>query len=198
MIKTFIAATALFGFFHVNAGFIFGFFGIKKNHGFMHGLCEKLSWVIIQLGIIAAIAAWYFNLGIPGILAGAVVSVIGIVLLFKGEGIRGVVELPGLLGNILSYTRIIAVGLSSIYIASTFNMIAFEITWSPNSGFSIMTIFAIFVFAIGHGLNSMLSIIAPGLHALRLQYVEFFGKFYSGGGRAYKPFGHLKKYIMEE
>jgi V/A-type H+-transporting ATPase subunit I len=197
MIMTFIVATALFGFFHINAGFIFGFLGIRKNHGLMHAVCEKLSWVIVQLGVIAAIAGWYF-IGIPGALAGAAVAVIGVGLLFKGEGIKGLVELPSLLGNILSYTRIIAVGLSSIFIASTFNMLAFEIIWSPNSGFSIMAIFAIFVFVAGHALNSMLSIIAPGLHAIRLQYVEFFGKFYSGGGRAYKPFGHLKKYTMEE
>ena len=198
MIMTFIVATALFGFFHINAGFLFGFLGIRKNHGFMHAVCEKLSWIIVQLGVIAAIAAWYFNLGLPGILAGAAVAVIGVGLLFKGEGIKGFVELPSLLGNILSYTRIIAVGLSSIFIASTFNMLAFQIIWSPNSGFSIMAIFAIIVFVAGHALNSMLSIIAPGLHAIRLQYVEFFGKFYSGGGRAYKPFGHLKKYTMEE
>ena len=198
MIMTFIAATALFGFFHVNAGFIFGFLGIKANHGFKHAVYEKLSWIIVELGIIAIIVALYFHLGILGILAGAAVAVIGIGLLLKGEGIKGIVELPSILGNILSYTRIIAVGLSSIYIASTFNMLAFEIIWSPNSGFSIMAIFAILVFVLGHGLNSMLSIIAPGLHAIRLQYVEFFGKFYSGGGRAYKPFGHLKKYITEE
>lgn len=198
MVMTFIVATALFGFLHLNVGFIVGFFNIKAQHGLKHAIYEKLSWIIIELGIIAAIVAWYFNLGLPVILVCAVVAVVGIYLLYKGEGIKGPIELPGLLGNILSYTRIIAVGLSSIYIASTFNMLAFEVIWDPASGLSIMMVFAILVFVAGHALNTLLSIIAPGLHALRLQYVEFFGKFYSGGGRAYKPFGHLKKYILEE
>jgi len=198
MVMTFIVATAFFGFLHVNAGFIVGFFSVKGQHGLMHAIYEKLSWIIIELGIIAAILASVVGLGLPVILVCAVVAIVGIYLLFKGEGIKGPIELPGLLGNILSYTRIIAVGLSSIYIASTFNMLAFQIIWDPSSGLSIMMVFAILVFIAGHALNSLLSIIAPGLHALRLQYVEFFGKFYSGGGKAYKPFGHLKKYIMEE
>jgi len=101
-----------------------------------------------------------------------------------------------LLSNSLSYTRIIAVGLSSIYIASTINNIVFEMMW-PDS-FGIMTVFAILVFIFGHGLNTVLSIIAPGLHALRLQYVEFFGKFYEGGGRKYNPFGYIRKYTEEQ
>ena len=198
MVMTFIVATALFGFLHVNAGFIVGFFSVKRQHGLMHAIYEKLSWIIVELGVIVFAIAFVLGLGLPVILVGAVVAVVGIYLLFKGEGIKGPIELPGLLGNILSYTRIIAVGLSSIYIASTFNMLAFQIIWDPSSGLSIMMVFAIIVFIAGHALNSLLSIIAPGLHALRLQYVEFFGKFYSGGGRAYKPFGHLKKYILEE
>ena len=199
MIMTFIVATAFFGFLHVNAGFIVGFFGVKKQHGLMHAIYEKLSWIIVELGVIAAvIVAFVLGLGSPVILVGVVVAIVGVYLLFKGEGIKGPIEILGLLGNFLSYTRIIAVGLSSIYIASTFNMLAFQIIWDPSSGLSIMMVFAILVFIAGHALNTVLSIIAPGLHALRLQYVEFFGKFYTGSGRAYKPFGHLKKYILEE
>jgi V/A-type H+-transporting ATPase subunit I len=66
----------------------------------------------------------------------------------------------------------------------------------PDS-FGPMTIFAIIVFIFGHALNTILSIIAPGLHALRLQYVEFFTKFYEGGGRKYDPFGYIRKYTEE-
>ena len=198
MVMTFIIATAFFGFLHINIGFIAGFFNIKNTHGLTHAIYEKLSWMIVELGVIAAIVAWFLGFGLLVILVCAVVAIVGVYLLFKGEGIKGPIELPGLLGNILSYTRIIAVGLSSIYIASTFNLLAFQVIWDPSSGLSIMMVFAILVFIAGHALNTLLSIIAPGLHALRLQYVEFFGKFYSGGGRAYKSFGHLKKYIMEE
>lgn len=199
LIMTFLIATAAFGFLHLNVGFIVGFFNLKGQHGLKHAVLEKLSWIVIEFGVIAAIVAWYLGLGTIGIAVGAVIAVIGVVMLAMGEGIKGPIELPGLLGNILSYTRIIAVGLSSIYIASTVNDIAFGgLIWSPSDGFSVLMFVSILVFILGHALNTVLSIIAPGLHALRLQYVEFFGKFYASGGKTYKPFGHLKKYIMEE
>lgn len=199
MIMTFLVATAAFGFLHLNVGFIVGFFDVKGQHGLKHAVLEKLSWIVIEIGVIAAVVAWYLGLGTIGIAVGAIIAVIGVVMLAKGEGIKGPIELPGLLGNILSYTRIIAVGLSSIYIASTVNDIAFGgLIWTPSEGFSVMMFISILIFILGHSLNTVLSIIAPGLHALRLQYVEFFGKFYASGGKAYKPFGHLKKYIMEE
>ncbi|MDL2231777.1 V-type ATP synthase subunit I [Porphyromonadaceae bacterium OttesenSCG-928-L07] len=199
MIMTFLIATAGFGFLHLNVGYIVGFFDVKGQHGVKHAVLEKLSWIVLEIGVIAAIVAWYLGLGTVGIAVGAIIAVIGVVMLAKGEGIKGPIEIPGLLGNILSYTRIIAVGLSSIYIASTVNDIAFGgLIWTPADGFSVMMFISILIFILGHSLNTVLSIIAPGLHALRLQYVEFFGKFYASGGKAYKPFGHLKKYILEE
>jgi len=199
MIMTFLVVTAAFGFLHLNVGYIVGFLDLKGQHGLKHAVLEKLSWIIIEIGVIAAIIAWYLGLGTIAMVAGAIIAVIGVVMLAKGEGIKGPIELPGLLGNILSYTRIIAVGLSSIYIASTVNDIAFGgLIWSPADGFSVLMFVSVLIFICGHGLNTVLSIIAPGLHALRLQYVEFFGKFYASGGKTYKPFGHLKKYLMEE
>ncbi|WNY25889.1 V-type ATP synthase subunit I [Methanolapillus millepedarum] len=198
MIMTMLIATAVFGFLHLNFGFIVGFFDVKNEHGFKHAFFEKISWIVIEIGVIAAVVAYYLlhsNL-LVGIFA--IVAVAGLVMLAKGEGIKGPVELPSLLGNIMSYTRIIAVGLSSIYIASTVNDIAFGgIIWSPADGFSLLVIVSLVIFILGHSLNCILSIIAPGLHALRLQYVELFGKFYTGGGRVYKPFGHNKKYTEE-
>jgi V/A-type H+-transporting ATPase subunit I len=69
--------------------------------------------------------------------------------------------------------------------------------WEPGTPVGVATIGAIIVFLAGHALNTVLSIIAPGLHSLRLQYVEFFGKFYEGGGRKYDPFGYIRKYTEE-
>ena len=192
LVMTMIVVTALIGVIHINIGYLLGFVNERRKHGVVAAMLEKASWFVIEIGLVL------FALGYAGIIPtaiGIVVFLVGFVMLLKGEGITGLVELPSLLSNSLSYTRIIAVGLSSIYIASTVNQIAFDMIM-PDS-FGPMTIFAIVVFIFGHALNTILSIIAPGLHALRLQYVEFFTKFYEGGGRKYDPFGYIRKYTEE-
>jgi V/A-type H+-transporting ATPase subunit I len=191
---TFIVGTVIIGLLHINMGYLVGFINEKRKHGMSAAIFEKGSWFVVQLGILLTVLGY---IGMLPIIVGAAVFIIGVGMLFKGEGIKGPVELPSILSNSLSYTRIIAVGLSSISIASTVNAIAFGMIWQPGSPIGAMTLFAIVVFIFGHALNTALSIIAPGLHALRLQYVEFFGKFYEGGGRKYDPFGYIRKYTEE-
>ncbi|WMW22288.1 V-type ATP synthase subunit I [Methanolobus mangrovi] len=197
LVMTMIIATALVGFIHINIGYLLGFINENRKHGISAAIFEKGSWFVIEIGLILAILGYAAVLPSVTTILGVVVFLIGLVMLLKGEGIKGPIELPSLLSNSLSYTRIIAVGLSSIYIASTVNLIAFEMIWEPGTPIGGTTIFAIIVFLLGHGLNTALSIIAPGLHSLRLQYVEFFGKFYEGGGRKYDPFGYIRKYTEE-
>ncbi|MDG6244697.1 MAG: V-type ATP synthase subunit I [Methanolobus sp.] len=195
LIMTFIVATVFVGLIHINIGYLVGFINEKRKHGIFAAIFEKGSWFVVQLGIFLTVLGY---LGMLPIILGAVIFIIGVAMLLKGEGIKGPIELPSILSNSLSYTRIIAVGLSSISIASTVNFIAFGMIWQPGSQIGAMTLFAIVVFIFGHSLNTILSIIAPGLHALRLQYVEFFGKFYEGGGRKYDPFGYIRKYTEEK
>lgn len=196
MVMTMIGISVAVGLLHLNLGYILGFINISKHHGLKHAVLEKGSWMIIELGVLFA-ALGYFGV-ISGLTyVGVVILLLGIVMLTMGEGIKGPVELPSLMGNALSYARIIAVGLSSIYIASTVNTIAFGMIWADHSKIGLVAIAAIIVFILGHALNTVLSIIAPGLHSLRLQYVEFFGKFYQGGGKKFNPFGYIRKYTEE-
>jgi len=196
MVMTMIGVSVLVGLLHLNLGFLFGFSNIARHHGMKHAVLEKGSWIIIELGVLVAVLG---SFGGNSVLTyvGAGILVLGIVMLTMGEGIKGPIELPSLMGNALSYARIIAVGLSSIYIAGTVNDIAFKMIWPDHSQIGFAAVAAIIVFILGHGLNTVLSIIAPGLHALRLQYVEFFGKFYEGGGRKFNPFGYIRKYTEE-
>jgi V/A-type H+-transporting ATPase subunit I len=191
LILTLLISTIVVGVIHINLGLIVGFVNVLKKHGMKAAVLEKVSWMTLQLG------AFLVLFGIMGLTQtttpGAAVLIISIGMLIAGEGATVLLELPSILSNTLSYTRLLAVGLSSIGIASTINLMS-DMLWS-NGGMFI--IFAVIVFVLGHAINTALSIIAPGLHALRLQYVEFFTKFYEGGGRLYDPFGYKRIYTEE-
>jgi len=189
---TLIAVTTLIGLVHVNIGYLIGFINENKKHGINAAILEKGCWIIIEIGIVLAVLG---TMGYLPTAIGIVVSVIGVVMLIKAEGISGPIELPSLLSNPLSYTRIAAVGLSSVYIASTVNQIVFDMLMPEK--FGIMTLVAIMVFLIGHVFNLILSILSPTIHSLRLHYVEFFTKFYEGGGKKFDSFGFIRKYTEE-
>ena len=93
----------------------------------------------------------------------------------------GPIEFVGLIGNVLSYLRISAIGLASVYLARVANELA--------GSFGSIVVGFIIALLI-HSLNLALAAFSPTIHSLRLHYVEFFRKFYEGGGRPFEPFGH--------
>ena len=114
--------------------------------------------------------------------AGAV-AVIGLVVASAAHGWLGMVigplELVGTIGSVLSYLRLAAVGLASVYLAVVANELA-----------SVGPIWiGVVVAAFLHALNLALAGFTPAVQSLRLQYVEFFGTFFIGGGKAFRPFG---------
>lgn len=100
----------------------------------------------------------------------------------------------GWLSDILSYSRLLALGLATGVIASVFNSLG---TMAGGSVFG--AVMFILVFLIGQALNMGINLLGAYVHSNRLAYVEFFGKFYEGTGRKFKPFGvHTKHYKFEE
>ena len=128
----------------------------------------------------------------------AAAGALGIILLSARSGsagkrlAKGAYALYGVtswLSDILSYSRLLALGLATGVIATVFNKMG-----SMFGGGIIGAIIFILVFAVGHTLNIGVNLLGAYVHTNRLQFVEFFGKFYEGGGREFKPFAANTKY----
>ena len=147
-------------------------------------LLDKLGALLALAGLFG-LAGWTVG-GLPaGAARAAVASIaVGLVLVMSLHGALGIatgaLDLLGRIGNILSYLRIAAVGLASAYLANVANELG-----------SVGPIWmGVLVATFLHTLNLALAAFSPMIQSLRLHYVEFFGTFFVGGGRAFTPFGH--------
>ena len=186
-----LIASVIVGLVHINLGFVLGFFNELRHKGLFKAFTSKLSWIILEAGV--AIAATSKMSGIPAVF-GAVTALAAMVLIYIGESrkpldfeaaIRSLIEVPGLFSNLLSYARLMAVGLSSVSLAAVFNSIAMQ---SAHGG-ALGMFLSVLILFIGHTINLTLGLLGGFLHSLRLHYVEFFTKFFEGGAIQFRPFG---------
>lgn len=186
-----IGAMAL-GLIHLNTGMVINFVKKVRRGQLADAIWEEGSMWVILLGIIL------FALKLGNIGGVPVVLVVGLVMMFYGgtRSARGMGKLlsifttlynnaTGWFGDILSYSRIMALMLAGSVIATVFNTI----------GAIANNIFVFIpIFLIGHTLNFALNLLGCYVHDLRLQCLEYFGKFYEDGGRPFTPLEVKTKY----
>ncbi len=180
-----ILAVALGGV-HILVGLVLGVVAARSHPRRAVGRgISALMIVLIILALLAVIGVLpraFFNPAVVGIL-------VAFPILIIAEGLVAPIELLSTLGNILSYARIMAVGIASVMLAVVANRMVGAL-----GSVAVGVLFAL----LFHLVNFAIGVFSPTIHALRLQYVEFFGKFYSPGGIRYEPLRHWTPRIHNE
>ena len=198
------------GVLHLNTGMAVSFVQKCRKGDVAGALFEEGSqWIILVGGVMLALQMLVFKtngtlhtVGLAVLIAGAV-----LLLFCSTRGAKGIGKLTapfgciyntltGWFGDILSYSRIMALMLAGGVVAQVFNTIA---AMPSKNGVTIASGIAfILIFLIGHALNFALNLLGCFVHDLRLQCLEFFGKFYQDGGKPFEPMKVRTKYINPE
>ncbi|MEN6395654.1 MAG: V-type ATP synthase subunit I [Methanoregula sp.] len=188
-----------------------------QDHGEhrMKAVLANFGWITVMWGIIIGIWSMFpiplmpDLRGLPvvamglsvGIIVAIVFIVMGVIFIAR-DSVLEIIEIPTIISHVLSYTRLTAVGLSSVAIAMVVNYMAIGMFINPGMKSLtivgiIMIIVGVLIFLLGHAFNLALGLLDGGLHSIRLHYVEFFTKFYKGGGRKYIPFGMKRRFTED-
>ncbi|MES0490058.1 MAG: V-type ATPase 116kDa subunit family protein [Leptospirales bacterium] len=177
-IKSFLVISLGIGVGHVLFGILIGLYSkLKQKHFKEAGV--KFLFLVLTVSFIVLMLALFKQ--IPTTVVTPVFSLFIAILitLIVLEGVLGIVEFVEAISNILSYVRIMAIGASSVILALVANKVGEAMG---------NIVIGIIVAALIHIMNIIISLMSPTIQSMRLQYVEFLGKFYEDGGKPYAPF----------
>lgn len=213
---SFIVLALIIGLIHLNLAHLFGFIkGIReKSWGIVLnkiGLfllqifgIPYLFHGMLQIDLIPVSPALYGSFAYP-MYGGLILVIVGSVVQMGAlGGVFWLFDVTGILGDVMSYSRLAGVGLATFYLASSFNLLAEWVSRGVSSaipgifGVAIGFILGVALLLIFHVFNLLLSVLAAFIHSLRLCFVEFLLKFFEGGGREYDPLQlkHRKRVIL--
>jgi len=198
----FILALGL-GYFQIMAGLFIGFGHSLKRREYTSAICDYLSWLVMINSIVLFLAGKFGV--IPANIAGTfgLIALVpaAIILLFSqreggwggriGMGLYNLFSTIFYMGDVLSYLRLMALGMVTAGLAMAINVIVIICGKIPYVGILI----AVLVFVGAHTFNLAINALGAFVHTLRLQYVEFFPKFFVGGGRQFQPLSKQYKHI---
>ncbi len=187
--------TMIFGVIHLFCGMAINIYNCIAIGQWREGVYKIAPWYLIITGIgllMGTSFPYALHITLLGVvlmaLFGAYDTKNPIMRVLKGLG--SLYNITSFLGDIVSYARILALVLATSVIAMVINMLSF-LPGPGIIGYLMLLVFGSF----GHVFNLALSGLSAYVHSCRLQYVEFFGRFFKGGGRFFKPLDYKTKYI---
>ncbi len=194
---TFLIVSLAVGAVHLIAGMAVKFVLLCREGRVFDAIFDIGSWWVIFAGIAVIV--------LVGAIPGAILCGVGVLmivcthgrkeknfLLKIGKGLLGLYDITSYASDLLSYSRILALGLAAAVIAQVINLMGTMM--GPTVGGIIVLIVASI---IGHALNLAINILGSFVHTSRLQYLEFFSKFYEDGGREFKAMEPSEKYTID-
>lgn len=190
----------LFGIIHLYTGLAIRFYNLCRHHNVLGAFCDTVpvyvfvtGFAIVGKGFLSTNSATLATVGKWLLIVGAVLIILTSgrsaknILGKLGGGLYGLYNTTtGYMSDILSYSRLLALNLVTAVIGQVVNLLA--------SMFGNIIVF-ILIFLVGHTINLAINLIGTYVHTCRLQYVEYFSKFYEGGGRCFTPFAINTKYF---
>ena len=193
------------GFIHITFGLLVAFYKSVIKGKIFDGILDQLSWIFLLSGLLL------LGLGKSDVFAKSIGSIgkwmaliaAGIIVLFSGRanknpiarigaGLYALYGITGYFGDVLSYSRLMAMGMATGVIAMVINTMTGMVKGIPFVGYFVAALFFVF----GHVFNIVINMVSGFIHTMRLQFVEFFGKFLEGGGRPFKPLEKRYRYSI--
>lgn len=188
------------GLLHIVSGLVVKMYASFKAKDYWQAILDDFPWIVLLLGLgVFAIGLKIEGLSKIGLIM--IAASASVITIFGGRRKKGfirkitggVTSLYGLvnhMSDVLSYSRLLALGLSTAIIAEVMNRLAGMV-----QGSIIGIIMSVFIYIIGHIFNIGMGLLSAYVHDSRLQYIEFFGKFYEGGGYEFRPLSVQLKHV---
>jgi len=187
-----LVLTIITGMIHLSLGLVIGAIN-EWNHNRVHAHA-KLGWVLVEWGGFFVLSTALFRaFGAELMYLGAVSFLIGTWLIVRADGLFGIIEIPSIAGNTMSYARIAAVGIAGVIPAEfVINKLLLP------SGDIVTALILLPIFIGAHVFNVILGMFESLVQGARLNLVEFYAKFFHGSGRKFSPFRVERVHTEEE
>lgn len=200
---TFLLISLALGFVHILFGLTIALVSNWKEGDKTAAILDQATWIAFLISLVVMGVSMSGKISPAFVLPSKIMSISFALLLVATQGrakknlfsklfsgILSLYDVTGYLGDVLSYSRLLALGLGSAAVGMVINLLGTLVADTPYVGIFLAAI----IFIIGHAFSIVVNLLGAFVHSLRLQYVEFFGKFYEANGKDFTPLSNAPKF----